>query len=42
MKTPARMELMEFPDEMKMRGATGAKEETGAPGNVGDNGPSGS
>ena len=31
---------MEFPDEMK--GAPGAKEETGASGNVGDNGPSGS
>ena len=42
METPARMELMEFPDEMKMTGATGAKEETGAPGNVGDNEPSGS
>ena len=42
METPARMELMEFPDEIDMTGATGAKEETGAPGNVGDNGPSGS
>ena len=33
---------MEFLDEMEMTGATGAKGETGAPENVGDNGPSGS
>ena len=42
METPARMELMEFPDEMEVTSATGAKGETGAPENFGDNRASGS
>ena len=41
-ETGADRKLMEFPDEMTGATAPGAKEETGAPGNVCDNGPSGS